>query len=95
MVSMNKLSNERRAQVVRCLVEGNSMRSTVRMTGVALNTISKLLVDLGDACAKHHMETVVNVPSRRVQCDEIWSFCYAKQKNVPEEKQGHFGYGNV
>lgn len=92
---MNKLSNAKRAQVVRCLVEGNSMRSTVRMTGVALNTISKLLVDLGEVCAKHHMETVTNVPSRRVQCDEIWSFCYAKQKNVPQEKQGHFGYGNV
>jgi IS1 family transposase len=92
---MNKLSTEKRAQVVRCLVEGNSIRSTVRMTGVAKNTISKLLVDLGEACAKHHMETVVSVPSRRVQCDEIWSFVYSKAKNVPTEREGEWGVGSV
>jgi IS1 family transposase len=92
---VNKLSNERRAQVIRALVEGNSIRATVRMTGVAKNTIAKLLVDVGEACAKHHSRTVVKVPSRRIQCDEIWSFCYAKRKNVPLEKQGEFGYGDV
>jgi IS1 family transposase len=92
---MNKLSSDRRAQVVRCLVEGNSIRATVRMTGVAKNTITKLLVDLGEACARYHTDNVVDVPSRRVQCDEIWSFCYAKSKNVPAEKRGEFGYGDV
>jgi hypothetical protein len=65
------------------------------MTGVAKNTISKLLVELGEACAKHHSRAVVKVPSRRVQCDEIWSFCYSKQKNIPQDKQGQFGVGNV
>jgi hypothetical protein len=78
---MNKLSTERRAQVIRPLVEGNSIRSTVRITGVSKNTIAKLFVDVGEACARHH--------------SEIRSFCYAKQKNVPLEKQGRFGYGNV
>ncbi len=92
---MNKLANERRAQVVRALVEGNSIRATVRMTGVAKNTIAKLLVDLGEACAKYHAENVNEVPSRRIQCDEIWSFCYAKAKNVPTDKKGEFGYGDV
>src|ERR1700674_359989 len=95
MVSMNKLTNERRAKVVRCLVEGNSIRATVRMTGVAKNTITKLLVDLGEACAEHHMATVVEVPSRRIQCDEIWSFCHSKQKNVPADRRDEFGVGNV
>ena len=95
MVTMNKLSTEKRTQVLRALVEGNSIRSTVRMTGVAKNTITKLLVDVGEACAKYHAEHVVNVPSRRIQCDEIWSFCYAKRRNVPLDKQGQFGYGNV
>ena len=92
---MNKLSPERQARVISTLVEGNSIRATVRMTGVAKNTLSKLLVDVGEACAKHHSRTVVQVPSRRIQCDEIWSFCYAKQKNVPLDKHGQFGYGNV
>ena len=95
MVTMNKLSTEKRTLVLRALVEGNSIRSTVRMTGVAKNTITKLLVDVGEACAKYHAEHVVNVPSRRIQCDEIWSFCYAKRRNVPLDKQGQFGYGNV
>ena len=95
MVSMNRLTTEKRVQVVRCLVEGNSIRSTVRMTGAAKNTVTKLLVDLGEACAKYHAENVVEVPSRRIQCDEIWSFCYAKQKNVPADKRDTFGYGNV
>jgi IS1 family transposase len=95
MVSMNKLTNERRAQVIHALVEGNSIRATVRMTGVAKNTITKLLVDIGEACAKHHSRSVVQVPSRRIQCDEIWSFCYAKARNVPADKRGQFGYGDV
>lgn len=95
MVSMNELTNAKRAAVVAALVEGNSIRSTVRMTGVAKNTIVKLLADLGEACARFHDETVRNVNAKRVQCDEIWSFVYAKAKNVPADKQGEFGVGDV
>lgn len=92
---MNKLTTEKRAAVVRSLVEGNSIRATVRMTGVAKNTIVKLLADLGAACGAYHDEHVRNVACKLIQADEIWSYCYAKQKNVPENKQGEFGYGDV
>src|SRR3990170_4463429 len=92
---MNKLSPERRAQVISALVEGNSIRATCRMTGAAKNTVVKLLNDLGEACAQYHDENVREVPSRRIQCDEIWSFCYAKEKNVPLDKKGQLGYGDV
>ena len=79
---MNKLDDNKRAQVVRRLVEGNSIRATVRMTGVAKNTIAKLLVELGAACAELLGPHLVNLPCQRVQCDEIWSFVGAKEKNV-------------
>ena len=92
---MNKLTNAKQVAVVAALVEGNSIRSTVRMTGVAKNTIVKLLADLGEACARFHDETVRNVKAKRVQCDEIWSFVYAKAKNVPTDKQVEFGVGDV
>ena len=92
---MNRLSQDRQAQVVRALVEGNGINSTVRMTGVAKNTILKLLRDLGAACLKYQDEHLRNLNLRHVQCDEIWEFCYAKEKNVPENKQGQFGYGDV
>ncbi|MHB8541700.1 MAG: IS1 family transposase [Candidatus Acidiferrales bacterium] len=92
---MNKLSAEKRSQVVSALVEGNSIRATVRMTGVSKNTIAKLLVELGEACADYLDKALVNLNCKRIQCDEIWSFCYAKQKNVPEQFQGAFGYGDV
>lgn len=92
---MNKLSIEKRAQVVGRLVEGMSIRATVRTTGVAKNTITKLLVDLGDACSYAANELLTGVEAKRVQCDEIWSFCYSKQKNVPEEHRDEFGYGDV
>mgnify|MGYP003394346338 CR=1 FL=1 len=65
------------------------------MTGVAKNTITKLLVDLGRACCEYQDKVMRNLPCKRIQCDEVWAFCYAKQKNVPEEKQGEFGYGDV
>lgn len=91
---MNRLDNSKRIQVVRCLVEGNSIRATVRMTGVAKNTVAKLLVELGHACAKYQDEHLRNLPCRRVQCDEIWSFVGAKQKNVSEEKMSD-GWGDV
>ena len=88
MVNMNRLDNTTRAQVVRCLVEGNSIRSTVRMTGVAKNTVVKLLCDLGAACAEYHHENVRGLRVRRLQCDEIWSFIGSKAKNTsPEKKQ--------
>ncbi len=92
---MNKLSTERRAQIIRCLVEGNSIRSTSRITGAAKNTVVKLLVDAGKACSEYQDKTLRNLSCKRLQCDEIWSFCYAKKKNVPEKLQGQFGYGDV
>jgi len=92
---MNKLSKEKRARVVAALVEGNSIRSTVRMTGVAKNTIVKLLADLGYACAEYQDKVFKDLPCKNIQCDEIWSFCYAKEKNVPKDKKGVFGYGDV
>jgi len=92
---MNKLNNERRAQVVAALVEGTSINATVRMTGVAKNTVLKLLADLGTACAAYQDMAFRNLPCKRIQCDEIWSFCHAKAKNVPEEKRGILGYGDV
>lgn len=95
MVSMNRLDNQRRSQAVRCLVEGNSIRATVRMTGIAKNTIVKLLAEMGEACAQYQDKTLRNLPCRRIQCDEIWSFRYAKEKNPPEELRGKFGYGDV
>lgn len=76
-------------------MEGNSIRSTVRITGAAKNTVTKLLVDVGRACAEYQDKTLVNLPCKRLQCDEIWSFCHSKQKNVPEDKRGEFGYGDV
>ncbi len=92
---MNRLNAEKRAMVLRCLVEGNSIRSTVRITGVAKNTILKLLVDAGKACAEYQNKTLRNLTCKRLQVDEIWSFCYAKQKNVPKPFKNKFGYGGV
>jgi len=92
---MNKLSIERRARIIGCLVEGNSLRAAARMTDSAKNTVVKLLVDIGKACAEYQNKTLRNLKCKRLQCDEIWSFCYAKGKNVPEDKKGQFGYGDV
>jgi len=95
MVSMNRLTTQERVRVISALVEGNSIRATVRMTGVAKNTVAKLLCDAGQACERYHDQVMVNLPCKRLQVDEIWAFCYAKQKNVPEPLQGQFGYGDV
>lgn len=92
---MNKLDNKTRAQIVSCLVEGNSIRATARMTGAAINTVVKLLCDVGKACADYQDKHMRNLPCRKLQCDEIWSFCYAKEKNVPADKRGTFGFGDV
>lgn len=82
MITMNLLGAEDRIRVVAALVEGNSIRSTSRMTGVARNTVTKVLVDLGKACMAYHDEHVRNVRVRRLQCDEIWAYVGAKAKNV-------------
>jgi IS1 family transposase len=91
----NALDNKKRAQVVAALVEGNSIRATVRMTGVAKNTIVKLLADLGAACAEYQDNAFRNLTCKKIQCDEIWSFVGAKAKNVPEDRKDEFGYGDV
>lgn len=79
---MNKLDTAKRSQIVSAIVEGCSIRSIVRMTGASKNTIVKLLVELGAACSDYLDKHLVNLPCKRVQVDEVWSFCYAKQKNV-------------
>ena len=94
-VSMNQLTTAERAQIIGCLVEGMSLRSTARMTGFARNTISTLLVNLGRAASEYQHRTLRNLPSTRIECDEIWSFVQAKAKNVPERLQGQYGYGDV
>jgi len=92
---MNRLSLEQQAQVIRVLCEGNSIRSTARITDTAINTVVNLLRNVGVACVFYQDIHLTNLPCKTIQCDEIWSFCYAKQKNVPENKQGRFGYGDV
>ena len=87
MVTMNRLGNTTRAQVVKCLCDGNSIRATVRITGVAKNTVVKLLCDLGEACAEYHHENVRGLRVRRLQCDEIWSFIGSKAKNTSPERK--------
>jgi IS1 family transposase len=92
MLSMNKLTVAKRAQILGLLVEGNSINATCRITGAAKATVLKLLADVGAACAEYQNKTLVSLPCKRVQCDEIWSFVGAKQKNVA---QGAAGYGDV
>ena len=92
---MNKLNKEKRAQIINALVEGNSLRATARMCDIAFNTVLKFLPEIGKACAEYQDKVFRNLTSKRIQCDEIWSFCYAKEKNLPEKMQGKFGYGDV
>jgi IS1 family transposase len=92
---MNKLPSDRRAQIIGMMVEGVSIRAISRMTGASKNTIVKLLADAGNACLDYQDRALRNLPSERVQADEIWSFVYSKQKNVPEERRDQFGYGDV
>lgn len=86
MSNMNRLDINRRAQVVKCLVEGMSLRGTARVTGVARMTVEKLLRDLGVACLDAHDRLVRGLTSQRVQVDEIWSFCYAKKKTIQKDQ---------
>ena len=92
---MNRLNKQKQIQILSALVEGNSLRATARMCNVAFNTVLKLVPEIGAACAEYQNRVCRNLTSKRIQCDEIWSFCYAKSKNVPSDKQGQFGYGDV
>jgi len=92
---MNKLPLAKRTQILAMLCEGSSMRSISRIADVSINTVSKLLVEAGEACLAIHDETVRSVKASRIQCDEIWSFCHAKQKNVATAKAAPEGAGDV
>jgi IS1 family transposase len=89
---MNQLPLAKRVQIINLLVEGMSMRATSRVTGCSINTVTKLFVDVGKSCLKFHDETVVGIQSKRIQCDEIWSFVYSKEKNTPG---GSENFGDV
>lgn len=95
MFNMNKLAPETRAQILTLLCEGNSMRSCSRIADVSINTVTKLLIEAGQFAAAFHDERVRGVKAARVQCDEIWSFTYAKQKNVATAKAAPLGAGDV
>ncbi len=90
---MNNLPIQKRVQIINLLVEGSSLRDTSRICDVSINTVTKLLVDVGRACQQFHHETVVNIASQRIQADEIWSFVYSKDKNahVDMKQQGTVG----
>ena len=92
---MNKLPLEKRVQILSMLCEGSSMRATSRVADVSINTVTKLLVDAGLVCARFHDEAVRGVKAQHIQCDEIWSFCYAKQKNVATAKAAPEDAGDV
>jgi IS1 family transposase len=92
---MNKLPREKRVQIIGQLVEGMSLRAITRTTGVSLNTVTSLLVTVGRAAADYHDRHVRNVKAKRVQCDELWAFCYAKQKNVKSAKAAPYGAGDI
>jgi IS1 family transposase len=95
MHGMNKLTVTKRAKILSLLVEGSSMRSVSRVEDVSINTVAKLLADAGEACAVFHDEAVRNVKSKRVQCDEIWSFVYAKKRTVLTAKAAPEGSGDA
>ncbi len=92
---MKTLSREKQARILAALVEGNSLRATARMCDVAFNTVLNFLPRVGMACAEYQDKALRNLKCKRIQCDECWSFCYAKEKNVPADKKGKFGYGDV
>lgn len=94
-ILMNRLTLEDQTRVIQSLVEGNSIRATVRMTGVAKKTVMRLLGDVGFACREFQSKTLMNIPCQKIQCDEIWSFCGMKEKKVPKEVKGKIGWGDV
>lgn len=95
MTIINKLSSIERAAVVRALVEGNSIRATCRITGHAKGTVLSLLNDLGATCSTFQYKTLRGLSCKQIQCDEVWAFCYAKQKNIPESMKKKYGVGDV
>jgi hypothetical protein len=94
-MAMNHLNRTKQALVIAALVEGNSINSTVRMTGTSKVTILKLIKAVGIAAADYQDRALRNLNCRKVQVDEIWQFVYAKEKNVPADRKGTFGYGDV
>ena len=92
---MNKLSIDRQSQIIKIHCEGNSLRSTARITGTSVNTVVKLLKEVGVACLEYQDRIMHNLTCKKLQVDEIWSFIYSKDKNVPEDKMGQFGYGDI
>lgn len=92
---MNKLSLDRQAQIIKVLCEGNSLRSTARITDSSINTVVKLLKEVGAACLEYQDKIMKDLPCKKLQCDEIWSFVYSKDKNVPDNHKGEFGFGDV
>ena len=92
---MNVLPVEKKAQILNLLVEGNSMRATSRLADVSINTVTKLLIDVGTACSEYQDKAMRNLACKRIQCDEIWSFCYSKEKNVAPENKDILGHGDV
>src|SRR5215472_15174613 len=94
-LTMDRLSAERRTAVIQALVEGNSIRATCRLTETAKGTVLSLLEQVGEACRKLHDERVRNLTVKRIQADEIWSFCHAKARNVPAERVAEAGLGDL
>lgn len=92
---MNRLTTEKRVQILGMMVEGMSIRAITRLTGVSKNTVAKFLVDAGQACADYQDRTLRNLSCKRIQVDEIWAFCYAKAKNVPTAKAAPEGAGDL
>lgn len=92
---MNRLPIEKRVQIVGCLTEGMSLRAAARLADVSLNTVTKLLIDVGTACEIYQLEKLVNLKAQRIQCDEIWSFVGAKESNVAPNRRGEVGRGDV
>lgn len=92
---MNRLSVDDRVRILGALVEGNSIRGTARMCGVDKKTVLRLLADVGDACDVYQDHALRNLKSEQIQCDEIWSFCHAKERNLPVEKRGADGVGDL
>src|ERR1700675_900385 len=92
---MNKLPSEKRAQAIMMIAEGVSLRATTRMIGISRTTLLKLLEDAGQAFSEYQDRVLVNLPCKRIQVDEAWAFCYAKQKNVPAAKAAPEGAGDI
>jgi len=90
-MGMNKLTHDKRVQILNLLVEGNSMRATARIADVAFNTVAKLFIETAKVCLDYQDKAFVNLTCKRLQLDEIWSFVYAKAKNVPDDKRGKAG----